>query len=128
MQSAFCVSELRYGSSNEPHALHTSLGCALWGNDYLCSSADYSRDVKVNFILERDSSCKRILDVLHQNFKDIKLPEVIKMSKDDRKALEIFEGSVNKKDDHYIIALRWKDKNTSLPNNQKKLLRRDRLH
>ena len=29
VQSTFCVSELRYGSSNEPHALHTSLGWAL---------------------------------------------------------------------------------------------------
>ena len=59
---------------------------------------------------------QRILDVLHQDFKDIELPEVIKMSKDDRKALEIFEESVEKKDDHYTIALPWKDKNTSLPN------------
>ena len=36
VQSAFCVSKLTYGSSNEPHALHTSLGWALWRNDYLC--------------------------------------------------------------------------------------------
>ena len=91
----------------------------MWGNDYSCSTADYSRGVKVNFILEKDSSCKRILDVLHQDFNDIDLPEVIKMSKDDRKALEIFEESVEKKDDHYTIALPWKDKNTSLPNNKK---------
>ena len=119
VQSAFCVSELRNGSSNQPHALHTSLGWDFWGNDYLCSTADYSRGVTVNFILERDSSCKRILDVLHQDFKDIELPEVIKMSKDDRKALKIFEESVNKKHDHYTIALPWKDKNTSLLNNQK---------
>ena len=107
------------GSSNEPHALHISLGWALWGNDYLCPSADYSRGVTVNFILGKDSSCKRILDILHQDFKDIELPEVIKMSKDDRKALKIFEDSVNKKDDHYTIALPWKAKNTSLPNNKK---------
>ncbi len=26
VQGAFCVSELRYGAEDEPHALHTSLG------------------------------------------------------------------------------------------------------
>ena len=103
VQIAFCASELRYDSSNEPHVFNTSLGWALWGNDYLCSTADYSRGIKVNFILEKNSSCKRILDVLHQDFKDIELLEGIKMSKDNRKA-EIFEELVTKKDDNYIIA------------------------
>ena len=120
VQSAFCVSELRYHSSNEPHAFYTSLGWALWGNDYLCSTDYYSRGIKVNFILAKNSSCKRILDVLHQDFEDIELPEAIKMSKDNRKA-EIFEELhvVDKKDNHYTIALPWRDKSTSLPNNKK---------
>ena len=40
------------------------------------------------------------------------------MSKDDRKALEIFVESVDRKDNHYTIALPWKDKNVSPPNNK----------
>ena len=119
LQDAFCVTALRYGAGNEPHALHTALGWALWGNDHLNSeNCDVGLRLQVNCILEQKPVCEEILNVLHQDFKDIDLPEDIEMSRDDKRAMAIFEESVTKESGHYKIALPWKEDYPVLPNNR----------
>ena len=93
------------------------MGWALWGNDQLVNSHEASVGVKINCILERNTLCKRILDVLEQDFKDVYLPEVHKISVDDKKALSAFEKSVITESGHYKIALPWWNENPNLPNN-----------
>ena len=46
------------------------------------------------------------------------------MPKQDRKAIEILESTVNKKNNHYTVGLLWKDKNIILPYNHSTALSR----
>ena len=116
VQNAFCVSELRYGAHNEPHALHTSLGWALWENHL--SSIHDDLNVQINCVIERRTVSEKVLEVLNQDFKDIDLPETSAMSIDDKRALDIFNKSLKKESGHYKLALPWKKNNVILPNNR----------
>ena len=80
--------------------------------------------MKINCVLERNTLCKKILDVLEQDFKDVDLPEVHKMSVDDKRALSSFEKSVTKESGHYKIGLPWRDENPNLPNNYEMAVKR----
>ena len=46
------------------------------------------------------------------------------MPKQDRKAIEILESTVNKKNNHYTVGLLWKDENIILPYNRSTALSR----
>ena len=46
------------------------------------------------------------------------------MPKQDRKAIEILESTVNKKNNYYTAGLLWKDENIILPNNRSTALLR----
>ena len=47
----------------------------------------------------------------------LKRDDPILMPKQDRKAIEVLESTVNKKNNHYIVGLLWKDENTILSYN-----------
>jgi len=51
-------------------------------------------------------SCETVLNILSQDFRDVDLPQLPSMSREDRKALAIMEGSIKKVNGHYQIALR----------------------
>ena len=121
VQSAFCVSELRYGQPNDPHGLHLGLGWALWGMDHLSKKESNNAEAyNINFIQEKEqtNSCQEILQTLSRDFDDIDLPQVPCLSKEDTKALNIFEESVSQEDDHYKVGLPWKEEDVHLPNNK----------
>ena len=77
----------------------------------------------LNF-LNKEESCKQILDLLNQNFKDLELLQVPALSIEDRRALEIIHKTVKKVDGHYSIGLLWKDDDPKLPNNREMALKR----
>ena len=77
----------------------------------------------VNF-LDKEESCKQILDLLNQDFKDLELPQVPALSVEDKRALEIMHKTVKKVEGHYSIGLLWKDDEPKLPNNREMALKR----
>ena len=100
VQNAFRISELRYGKETEPHGIHLQLGWALWGNSYLSTARPCdTKSVLVNFVLADPAgdSCKETLKVLEQDFADTALLQETMMSKEDKRAMAIYERSVPKK-------------------------------
>ena len=127
VQNDFCISELRYGKETEPRGIHLQLGWALWGNSHLSTArACDTRSVLVNFVRADPAGdlCKETLKVLEQDFADTALPQETMMSKEDKRATAIYERSVTKENEHYIIALPWKESNPNLPESKKMAERR----
>ena len=97
---------------NAPLAYHTALGWALWGIDHCNEKETETTMVCVNFLRTSKlhepatDSCETVLNILSQDFRDVDLPQVPSMSREDRKALAIMEGSIKKVNGHYQIALR----------------------
>ena len=121
VQSAFCISEIRYGGQNDPHGLHLGLGWALWGVDHLSSSYRQVDRFNMNLVQEGlpDNSCNEIIQALETDFKDIEMPQLNCMSNEDKQALKVFEESVTKNNGHYVIGLPWRDANIDLPDNRR---------
>ena len=127
VQNAFCISELRYGKETEPQGIHLQLGWALWGNSYLSVAKSCNTStVLVNFVHAQstDDLCNEILQVLAQDFADTALPQEMMMSKEDKRALAVYEQSVTKENGHYTIALPWKESSPKLLQNRKLAKRR----
>ena len=132
VQNAFRVSDWRCGDDNAPFAYHTALGWALWGIDHCNEKETETTMVCVNFLrtskLHKPAtdSCETVLNILSQDFRDVDLPQLPSMSREDRKVLAIMEGSIKKVKGHYQIALPWRDDNPNLPQNR--LMAEKRLH
>ena len=127
VQNAFCISELRYGKETEPQGIHPQLGWAVWGNSYLSVAKSCNTStVLVNFVHAQsiDDLCDETLQVLAQDFADTALPQEMMMSKEDKRALAVYEQSVTKENGHYTIALPWKESSPNLPENRKLAERR----
>jgi len=132
VQNAFRVSDWRCGDDNAPFAYHTALGWALWGIDHCNEKETETTMVCVNFLRTSklhepaNDSCETVPNILSQDFRDVDVPQLPSMSREDRKALAIMEGSIKKVNRHYQIALPWRDDNPNLPQNR--LMAEKRLH
>ena len=103
------------------------LGWALWGNSRLSTALPCdARSVLVNFVRADPAGdlCKETLKVLEQDFADTALPQETMMSKEDKRAMAIYERSITRGNEHYIIALPWKESNLNLPESKKMAERR----
>ena len=99
-----------------------AIGLALWGNSYLSVAKSCNTStVLVNFVHAQstDDLCNETLQVLAQDFADTALPQEMMMSKEDKRALAVYEQSVTKENGHYTIALPWKESSPNLPENRK---------
>ena len=105
--------ESRIGHSNEPVALFTTLGWVLMGKK------SNNSKISTNFFKRESEMLDKSIDRFWQteSYRILKRDDPILMPKQDRKAIEVLESTVNKKNNHYIVGLLWKDENTILSYN-----------
>ena len=112
--------ENRIGNTNEPVALLTTLGWVLMGGK------SNNSKISTNFLKREwemlDKSIERFWQT--EPYGILKRDDTILMPKQDRKAIEILESIVNKKNNHYTVGLLWKDENIILPYNHSTALSR----
>ena len=112
--------ESRIGNTNEPVALVTTLGWVLMGgksNNSKISTSFFKWESEM-----LDKSIERFWQT--DSYGILKRDDTILMPKQDRKAIEILESTVNKKNNHYTVGLLWKDENIILPYNRSTALSR----
>ena len=122
LHQAYLSQDIRVGAPGNPTGLRTHLGWTVYGKDDGDQEINTPK-LMVNF-LDKEESCKQILDLLNQDFKDLELPQVPALSVEDKRALGIMHKTVKKVDGHYLIGLLWKDDEPKLPNNREMALKR----
>ena len=112
--------ENRIGNTNEPVALLTTLGLVLMGGK------SNNSKISTNFLKRESEMFDKSIECFRQTkpYGILKREDTILMPKQGRKAIEILESTVNKKNNHYIVGLLWKDENIILPYNRSTVLSR----
>ena len=103
LHQAYLPQDIRVGAPGNPTGLRTHLEWTVYGKDDGDQEINTPK-LMVNF-LDKEESCKQILDLLNQDFKDLELPQVPALSVEDKRALEILHKTVKKVDGHYSIGL-----------------------
>ena len=116
----YLYTESRIRSTNEPVAWLNTLAWVLMGgkpNNSKISTKFFKRELET-----LDKSIERFWQT--ESYEILKRDDPILMPKQDRKAIEVLESTVNKKNNHYTFGLLWKDKNIILPYNRSTALSR----
>ena len=74
LHQAYLPQDIRFGAPGNPTGLQTHLGWRVYGKDN-CDQEINSTKLMVKF-LNKEESCKQILELLNQDFKDLELPHV----------------------------------------------------
>ena len=99
LQQAYLSQDIRVGAPGNPTGLQTHLEWTVYGKDNGDQEINTPK-LMVNF-LDKKESCKQILDILNQDFKDLELSKAPTLSVEDKRALEIGHKTVKKVDGHY---------------------------
>lgn len=110
----FWVEDERRGKRGEPYAIRSILGWSILGptgkNDsFSCANVNFQHTSDVQIEIER---------LWETDFPDREPGNSTGMSLEDRRALSIMEGTLEKDGGHFKLGLPWRDKSVSLPNNR----------
>ncbi len=100
--------EVRESNSNGPYAMRTVWGWTVNGP----LGRNGHQDATANFIQSNELE-KNFRRFCNREFDDVE--DDVAMSCHDKQALKVMEESVQLKDDHYELALLWKNPQPSLP-------------
>ena len=120
LHQAYLHQDVLVGKPGEPCGLHTALGWVIYGKDGGDQEISNNVQVMVNFLdgKQQDDSCSQLLKILEHDFQDVESAGVSSLSQDDRRALAILDGTVEKINGHYSVGLLWKEEQPELPNNK----------
>ena len=111
---AFWTLDERHGEKSQPYAIKTVLGWSLIG----CDTRNESKSFNINFIRKSDQLLQEQVECL---WKLDQVPDVTslcaEMSKNDRYALKLLDGSKNFVNGHYQFGLLWRPGAPTLTSN-----------
>jgi hypothetical protein len=117
--------QIREGSWNEPIAMKTKIGWAIYGRD----GNEFNHSASYSCHICECSEAQDTVENLFRKFQStesfgVTAPQKQLRSKDDENALNTFEKTLNLTNGRYEIGLLWKEPNVHLPYNQNVAMRR----
>lgn len=106
--------QVKESKDGGPYAIRTLLGWTVNGPLGRKGTPKHT----TNFIRSDTKLTEQFERFCNQEFNDTKTDTKATMSRKDRRALNIMEDSVQLKNNHYEIALPWKNPSSRLPNNK----------
>ena len=106
--------EVRPSEDGGPFATRTVLGWVLTGP----LGRSKSKSPTANYVQSTDALERQFHDYCNREFNDSSYEVQQSMSQNDKKALKIMEDSIKLENEHYVIALPWKNYPPKLQNNR----------
>ena len=113
--------EVRRGGHNQPIAISTKLGWVLMGG-----KSSYQAKINSNFLNIDSCTLENFVEQFWQieSYGTVNKNDPSLLPRNEKKALQILESTVEKVDNHYSVGLLWKENPSLLPNNRNLALSR----